>query len=199
MSTADPDVVQELADSLRAAGASLIDAPVLGSPAVVRSGGAAILVGGAPADMEEGRQVLEMLGELRLVGPLGSGARLKLIGNSMLATLILEAAELQVAGKAAGLDPSQLFWALSRLAPGLTGRQAGYLERLHEPTLVAGRDLEKDLKLALELFSETRSQTPLTAKVQSLIGTIGPSVAELDITAVISRYDGTVALPPATD
>lgn len=127
MSTAGPDVVQELADSLRDTGASLIDAPVLGSPAVVKSGGAAILVGGAPADMERGRQVLEMLGEVRLVGPLGSGARLKLIGNSMLATLTLEAAELQVAGEAAGLDPSQVFWAVSRLAPGSADGRRGIL------------------------------------------------------------------------
>ncbi|MHB8393618.1 MAG: NAD(P)-binding domain-containing protein [Candidatus Dormibacteria bacterium] len=167
MSTAGPDVVQELAASLRNTGSSLIDAPVLGSPAVVTAGGAAILVGGAPPDMERGRQVLEMLGEVRLVGPLGSGARLKLIGNSMLATLTLAAAELQVAGEAAGLDPNQVFWALARLA--------------------------------LDLFSQTRSQTPLTATVQSLIGEIGPSVGELDITAVISRYDGTVALSPAPD
>ena len=55
------------------------------------------------------------------------------------------------------------------------------------------------MKPTLELFSQTRSQTPLTATVQSLIGEIGPSVGELDITAVISRYDGTMSLPPAPD
>ena len=56
--------------------------------------------------------VLSMLGTVRHVGAAGSAARLKLVANSMLADVILAAAELQVAGEGAGLDPDDVFWVL---------------------------------------------------------------------------------------
>jgi 3-hydroxyisobutyrate dehydrogenase-like beta-hydroxyacid dehydrogenase len=188
MSTSGPAVVEELAAQLHASGSALIDAPIMGAPTVVLRGAAAILAGGAPDDIAQARPVLELLGEVRHVGPLGSGARLKLVANSMLAVVTSAAAELQVAGEAAGLDPEEVFWVLARLAPALEMRRAGYLQRRHQPTLFAVRDLLKDLDLALELFDQSGVEAPLTSRARTVVAETAVQVPDLDITAVITRY-----------
>jgi 3-hydroxyisobutyrate dehydrogenase-like beta-hydroxyacid dehydrogenase len=188
MSTSGPEVLAELEPQVAATGSVLMDAPIIGAPTVVSQGGAAILVGGARPDVDRVRPVLQRFGEVRHVGPLGSGARLKLVANSMLGTLTTAAAELQTAGEAAGLDGDQVFWVLARFAPSLEMRRGGYLEGQHEPTLFASRDLLKDLDLALELFHHSSAQAPLTALVRELVAEAAVALPELDITAVIERY-----------
>jgi 3-hydroxyisobutyrate dehydrogenase-like beta-hydroxyacid dehydrogenase len=69
------------------------------------------------------------------------------MANSMLETVTVAAAELQTAGEAAGLDREEVFWTLTRLAPSLEMRRAGYLDDQHEPALFAVRDLRKDLDI----------------------------------------------------
>ena len=59
MSTSGPAVLEEVATQLRASGSSLIDAPIMGAPAVVLRGAAAILAGGASDDVARARPVLE--------------------------------------------------------------------------------------------------------------------------------------------
>jgi 3-hydroxyisobutyrate dehydrogenase-like beta-hydroxyacid dehydrogenase len=188
MSTSGPELVAELDPQVRATGSTLIDAPVLGAPSAVVRGGAAILAGGAEADLERALPVLRLLGEIHHVGPLGNGARLKLVANSMLATIALAAAELQTAGEAASLNPKDVFWVLARLAPALEMRRSGYLDRRHEPTLFAVRDLRKDLDLALELFQRSNADAPLITLVNSLVGEVVAEAGDLDITALITRY-----------
>jgi len=193
MSTSGPELLAELDPQLAATGSRLVDAPILGAPTVVLGGGAAILVGGAPADVEHLRPVLGLLGEVRHVGPLGSGARLKLVANSMLGAVTMAAAELQTAGEAAGLDRNDVFAVLTRLAPSLELRRAGFVDRRHEPTLFAVRDLRKDLDLALEMFHRAQAQAPVTALVRDLVDDAAADVAGLDITAVITRYRAATA------
>jgi 3-hydroxyisobutyrate dehydrogenase-like beta-hydroxyacid dehydrogenase len=190
MSTAGPDLVSELAAAVDAAGASLVDAPVLGAPPTVAQGAAAVLVGGSADDVERATQILSLLGTVRHVGPLGSASRLKLVSNSMLADLILAAAELQVAGEQVGLAPDDVFWVLERLAPGLEIRRRGYLENQHDPAMFAIRDLRKDLDLAVDLFGRSSATTPLTAIARDLIAAEAGTSPDLDITAAIRRYRG---------
>jgi 3-hydroxyisobutyrate dehydrogenase/2-hydroxy-3-oxopropionate reductase len=188
MSTAGPDLVSELAAAVEAAGARLVDAPVLGAPTVVATGEAAILVGGTADDVERAMPILSLLGTVRHVGQLGSAARLKLVANSMLADVVLAAAELQVAGEEAGLAPDDVFWVIKRLSPLLEARRHGYLENRHEPSLFAVRDLLKDLDLAVDLFGRSGARTPLTAVSRDLVVAAAEASPDLDITAVIRPY-----------
>jgi len=55
MSTSGPGLLAELQPQLAATGSTLVDAPIVGAPTAVLRGGAAILVGGAPADVEHVR------------------------------------------------------------------------------------------------------------------------------------------------
>jgi 3-hydroxyisobutyrate dehydrogenase len=188
MSTAGPAIVPELAAAVAAAGGRLVVAPILGVPSVVRDGKAAVIVGGTESDVALARSVLVRLGSVRHVGPMANAARLKLVANSMLADVILAAAELQVAGERSGLDPQDVFWVLERLVPVLGLRRHGYIENRHEPTLFAVRDLVKDLKFATSLFSRSDAQTPLTSQARDSFAAVESTSGELDITAVIVPY-----------
>ena len=188
MSTAGADLVPELANAVAAAGARLVDAPILGAPPFVREGQAAILIGGAGPDVALATAVLNRLGSVRHVGRLGSAARLKLVANSMLADLVLAAAEMQVAGERSGLAPGDVFWVLERLAPVLEPRRHGYVENRHTPTLFALRDLRKDLDFAMSLFARSGAQTPLTSQARDLVAEADRTAGDLDITAVVIPY-----------
>ncbi len=184
MSTAG-DAAVELAPFVEQAGGRLVEAPILGAPTVVAAGRATVLVGGDRADVDRVAPTLERLGEIRRVGPLGSASRLKLVANSMLATVVVAAAELQVAGEDAGLDPEQVFWALARLAPVLEPRRAGYLQDRHEPAMFTVRDLRKDLDLALGLLGGSAAALPVTELIRHQVDVATSDWATLDITAVI--------------
>ena len=188
MSTAGPDVLVDLEPLIRASDSVLVEAPILGSPSVLQSGGAAILAGGAPDDVARVRPLLDLLGDVHEIGPLGGGARLKLVANSMLGALTVAAAELQTAGDAAGLDPDEVFWVLSRLVPSLELRRAGYVEGRHRPTLFAVRDLRKDLDLALGLFAKSGARTPVTTVARDIFTEASAESADLEITAVITCF-----------
>jgi 3-hydroxyisobutyrate dehydrogenase-like beta-hydroxyacid dehydrogenase len=132
--------------------------------------------------------ILTSLGTVRHVGRLGSAARLKLVANSMLADLLLAAAELQVAGEEAGLDAENVFWVLQRLVPLLEVRRGGYLEHRHQPALFALRDLHKDLGFASALFRSSAADTPLTDLSRSLVADAAWESPDLDVSAVIRPY-----------
>jgi 3-hydroxyisobutyrate dehydrogenase-like beta-hydroxyacid dehydrogenase len=189
MSTAGPDISREIAPALERAGAQLVEAPVMGSIPAIESGKLFILAAGDEAAIEKARPVLEALGEIRRVGDLGSAAALKLVANSMVAGVSALAAELQAAGTAAGLNPEDVFTVISRMAPALNMRKAGFVEHRYEPVTFSLRDALKDVRLALELFGRTGSTTPLTSATEGLYESAAKSVADLDISAINSLYE----------
>jgi 3-hydroxyisobutyrate dehydrogenase len=188
MSTAGPDVLEELQPLVTRTGSTLVDAPVIGAPPNVLKGTELVIAGGERADVERVRPVLERLGALRHVGPFGSGARLKLVANSLLGALVLIAAELETAAKGTGLDPAVTFDLLTRFVPSLAIRRPGYLEDRHEPTMFALRDLRKDLDLALSAFHRVDAHVPITALVREWVDEAAAADGDLDISAVIRRY-----------
>jgi len=188
MSTVGPDVLLELAPLVARTGSILADAPLVGAPPVVLRGAALVLVGGERSEVERIQPVLQALGEVRHVGSFGSGARLKLVANSMLAALVLSAAELEVAGRLAGLDPTATLEVLTRLVPSLEIRRTGFIEDRHEPPLFALRDLRKDLDLALSFFRSVNAYVPITTLAHEWVGEAAEEYGDLDISAVIRRY-----------
>ena len=188
MSTAGPDVVPVLATHVGTAGGRFIEAPIMGAPPLLRAGQATILAGGTAEDVGAASAVLGAFGTVRHVVEAGSAARLKLIANSMLADVILAAAELQVAGEDAGLDPDSVFWVLERVAPGLESRRAGLVEGRHAPAQFALRDLHKDVELALALFGSANAQTPMLRWTSGRISTAAAATPDLDISAIARLY-----------
>src|ERR1700694_2587073 len=138
MSTVGPAAAQALADAAELNGAKLVEAPVIGSIPAVNSGTLVILAGAALVEALEGvRPVLTQVGEVHYVGDIESAATLKLLANSFLGIVSAGAAELMAAGTAQGVDPEQVFAVLSRIAPGLKVREAGFVRNIHEPQVFA--------------------------------------------------------------
>jgi 3-hydroxyisobutyrate dehydrogenase-like beta-hydroxyacid dehydrogenase len=188
MSTAGPDFETELEPEVASTGSHLVDATIVGAPPLVERGEAVILVGGDDADVERARPVLEHFGEVRHVGRFGNGARLKLIANSMLAQVVLGAAELQNAGELAGLDAADVFWILARFVPSLESRRAAYVDNELQPTMFALHDLRKDLDLALGVFHGEEAPAPMTAIARELVGQALGEFSDDDIGALVRLY-----------
>jgi 3-hydroxyisobutyrate dehydrogenase-like beta-hydroxyacid dehydrogenase len=187
-STVDPGTHQQLAKALSERGASFIEAPVVGSVPAVESGKLLILVGGDESTLERIRPVLEVLGEVRYIGPLGHGARLKLIANSMLAITSAAAGELYNAGLRAGVDRQRVWEILTRFAPYLDARRAGFLDGHYEPAMFRLVDLVKDLRLAHELYGEVGIDTPLTDATRQLFEKALGEYGERDIAAIADLW-----------
>lgn len=189
MSTAGPDVPKELALVIERAGAQFVEAPVFGSIGAVESGTLVVLAAGSGTAIERARPVLEALGDVRRVGGLGSAASLKLVGNSMLAGTSALAAELLAAGTAAGLSAEDVFWVLSRMAPVLNARKAGFVEHRFEPVTFALKDALKDLRLALDLYKSSGATIPLIAATEELYERAAKTAGDLDMGAIATIYE----------
>jgi 3-hydroxyisobutyrate dehydrogenase len=192
MSTVGPAAARELADAAELKGMKLVEAPVIGSIPAVDSGTLVILAGAALVeDLELVQPVLQQLGEVRYVGDVESAATLKLLANSFLAIVSAGAAELMAAGTAQGVDPEQIFAVLSRVAPGLKVRAAGFIRNGDQPTLFAVRDISKDLDLALALYQRAPgrgSRVPLTAISRELFAGVAARKPDEDISAIVTAY-----------
>jgi 3-hydroxyisobutyrate dehydrogenase len=82
MSTVRPDTMISIGSSVASQGAAFVECPVGGSTGPAKEGKLFGLVGGAQADVERAMPVLEQLcRRIEHVGPLGSGATLKLAVN----------------------------------------------------------------------------------------------------------------------
>ena len=89
------------------------------------------------------------------------------------------------AGRRHGLDPAQIFSVLVRVVPGLKVREAGFLEKVHEPAMFAVRDLLKDLDLGLGLYE---SAVPLTFLARQLFAAVAAQTPDLDISSIVNEY-----------
>jgi 3-hydroxyisobutyrate dehydrogenase-like beta-hydroxyacid dehydrogenase len=99
-------VCEEIAAAAAERGVELLDAPVSGARAGAEAGTLTVMVGGTAAAMDRAMPVIQSFGKvIRLMGPLGSGQRMKALNNvtgfcnGRIASIAVET------GAALGLDP----------------------------------------------------------------------------------------------
>ena len=193
MSTAGPDVIKELQPAIERGGAQFVECPVLGSISAMETGKGLLFAAGDDSALERARPLLEALGELRRIKDPESAAKLKLVANTVLTGVSALAAEVLAAGVAAGVDTEDVFWVLTRFAPALGARRAGYVDHQYEPASFALRDALKDLRLASDLFRRAGAETPLTARTKELFEKAAQTVGEMDLSAIATLYEKTPA------
>ena len=103
MSTIGPDAVRGIAARLPA-GVGLVDAPVFGSVGAAESGGLRVFAGGEPSDLDAVTPILEHLGTVVRCGGVGSGAAIKLVGNTALVAGLTLLGETLTLADALGID-----------------------------------------------------------------------------------------------
>jgi len=105
--TGDPDDSVALAARLRDRGIGYVDATIAGSSEQVRSGEAAVLIGGEPDDVARAEPVLSTWSGARFcLGTSGSGARMKLVVNLVLGLNRAALAEGLALAEACGISPA---------------------------------------------------------------------------------------------
>lgn len=133
-STASPGWIQELGAAARERGCTLIDAPVTGSRAEAEGGRLLFLASGDPAVIEQVSDVLGAMGRGVLqLGPLGSGAFVKLVNNFVCGVQVAALAEAMALIEASGLDRGRALSVLLEGAPG-SPLVRGVAARMLEPS-----------------------------------------------------------------
>jgi 3-hydroxyisobutyrate dehydrogenase/glyoxylate/succinic semialdehyde reductase len=104
-STVNPSFSRRMAAEARELGSRLVDAPVTGSRLAAQSGELVFMVGGDPADVEECRPYLDVMGKRTVhVGAQGAGASLKIVFNLLVGQSMLAFSEAISLGRSLGLS-----------------------------------------------------------------------------------------------
>ena len=166
-STVHPATIRSFEAAARSAGAGLLDAPVSGSVALARSGTLTIMAGGEAADLERARPVLDALARTVFhMGPLGSGAAMKLAVNAVIFGLNEALAEGLVLAEATGIDRGLAYDVLAAGAAGapfVGYKRAAFLEPAGTPAAFALDLAAKDLRLIADLAGEVGVPMPQSA------------------------------------
>jgi 3-hydroxyisobutyrate dehydrogenase-like beta-hydroxyacid dehydrogenase len=151
LSTAAPATLRAFAERAAAAGVGLLDAPVSGSVATATSGQLTLMVGGDAAALERARPALEPLAKTIIhIGPLGSGAAMKLAVNTVIFGLNEAVAEGLVLAEAAGIDRALAYGVIADSAAGapyVGYKRAAFVEPEATPVAFALDLAAKDLRL----------------------------------------------------
>ena len=118
-STVTPAWVRELSAAAGKAGVGFLDAPVTGSRAQAAAGELNFLVGGETSVLERARPVLAAMSKTIMhLGPVGSGALVKLVNNFVCGVQVAAIAEALAMIERAGLNRDAALAVLTNGAPG---------------------------------------------------------------------------------
>jgi 3-hydroxyisobutyrate dehydrogenase len=118
-STVSPAWISELAEQAAQHGLDLLDAPVTGSRMQAETGQLSFLVGGNEATLAKAVSALKAMSkEIVHLGPVGSGAKMKLINNFLCGVQVASLAEGLTWIERSGLDRDKALTILKAGAPG---------------------------------------------------------------------------------
>ncbi|TRW99406.1 NAD(P)-dependent oxidoreductase [Paracoccus sp. M683] len=158
MSTTLPAEAQAIAAQVAAAGADFVDCPVGGTVAPALKGQLLGMAGGSAAAVQRARPVLDQLcRRVEHVGPVGSGARMKLAVNLPLALYWQTLGEALALLRGSGIAPQTAISLIADSSAGptvLKNRAQVVIDTLNgtdQPGTFDIAGLDKDLQLALSL------------------------------------------------
>jgi 3-hydroxyisobutyrate dehydrogenase len=150
-STVTPKWIAELSGLATARSLELLDAPVTGSRVQAEAGQLIFLVGGHAAALERARPVLAAMSkDVVLLGPGGSGARMKLINNFLSGVQVASLAEGLAWIERSGLDRELALKVLRNGAPGsplISAISARMVEAKYDVNFLLAL-MDKDLRYA---------------------------------------------------
>lgn len=173
MGTIAPAESRAIAEQIRAAGGTYLEAPVLGSLPEARSGTLIVMVGAEPAAFEQWRSLLLHLSpEPEWIGPVGAAATLKLALNQLIGSLTsafgVSLALIQRSGLA--VEPFMAILRQSALyAPTFDKKLARLLSHQYDNPNFPTTHLAKDLRLFRQTAADLGLVTAAVAGVESLV------------------------------
>jgi 3-hydroxyisobutyrate dehydrogenase/2-hydroxy-3-oxopropionate reductase len=164
MSTVPPEVIRSFAGAAREREAGILDAPVSGSVPLAATGKLTIMVGGEAVSLEKARPVFAQLAtKVVHIGPLGSGAAMKLSVNTLIFALNQGIGEALVLAERAGIDRAvayDFFTTSAAGAPYVGYKRDDFVDPESTPVGFSLALAEKDLRLILELADRVGAPMP---------------------------------------
>jgi 4-hydroxybutyrate dehydrogenase/sulfolactaldehyde 3-reductase len=155
MSTIAPATTDAIARRLAGRGVAMVDAPVGRQQQHAVEGKLLIMVGGGEGDVARARPILDCMGDTIIhCGPVGSGARMKLVNNFMSITLNATTAEALALAEASGLEVELARKVMLGTVAGTGHMGTTYPAKVLKGDLSPGFMIDlalKDLRLALDL------------------------------------------------
>jgi len=172
MSTVSPNLCVEMAQPVREAGSTLMEAPVVKSQPAAISGDLGIYVGGPLEAYEKVKPILECMGSnIIRMGDVGKGMTMKLCHNMMTQVIVEAVSEMLVTAKKAGLEFDDVVAAIS-----YGGGQNFFLDS--KAATIKKRDfavkfalghIHKDLGLALEMANALNLNLPAVSAAKQVL------------------------------
>ena len=188
-STVSPDWIVELGTVASDRGLNLLDAPVTGSRMQAAGAQLSFLVGGSADVLAQAMPVFEAMGKEAIhLGPLGSGAKLKLVNNFLCGVQIASLAEGIAWLERSGLDLDKSLTFLKSAAPGsplFSALSARMTSRDYTVNFLL-KLMTKDLQYAQDAAKEAGIDLTTAANARALFEqAIAQGHAEQDMASVI--------------
>jgi 3-hydroxyisobutyrate dehydrogenase-like beta-hydroxyacid dehydrogenase len=174
MSTIAPDASREIAAAFSRAGATILDAPISGSPVTVKQGNASIMVGGDETVYQRVRDVLLAIGpKVTYIGGSGLACQMKIAVNLLLMVEVIAFGEAVALAEKGGVAREVAVDAVLKsvaASPVLGYRGPFILDGKMPAVPLADVTLQqKDMLLALELGRKLGSPVPLAAAANEMM------------------------------
>jgi L-threonate 2-dehydrogenase len=172
-------------------GVALLDCPISGTGAQIRTKDIAIYASGDPAALDRVRPVLAAFSHVCFdLGDFGNGSKLKVVANMLVAIHNAAAAEALLAAERAGLDPQATLEALT------AGAGTSRMLEIRGPLMLSGDygdptmrvvTFQKDLDIITGFLREARCPAPLfTTAAQLNLAALAQGHANEDTASVFA-------------
>jgi 3-hydroxyisobutyrate dehydrogenase len=198
-SSAEPWLTERTAKSLAERGVAMVDAPVSGAEWGAQAAELVFMVGGAEADLDRVRPLLERMGKAVFhVGGLGAGHAMKCLNNLITSVNLLALSEGLALGKRYGLDPEAMVDVLN-VSTGMSWvaqthiRQRVISRRFDDPFKLAL--MVKDIGIAMALARATATPAPLSEQAERMwraaAAAASPDASVSELVRWVERASGT--------
>lgn len=194
MSTIDPEVSRSISAEFGAAGLTMLDAPISGSPVTLAQGSASTMVGGDRAAFERVEPVLYDIGsKVSYIGGPGTAVQMKVAVNLTLIVEMVAFCESVALAEKGGVPRDVAVDAMlkSVVASPVMGYRGPFILEGNMPDkpLADVTLQQKDLILALEVARRQGSPVPLAAVANELLNACrGRGIDHRDFVTVFDVY-----------
>ncbi len=202
-SSSEPWLTEATARRLADAGVAMVDAPVSGAEWGAKAAELVFMCGGAAADIERVRPLLEVMGKAVFhLGPIAAGHAMKCLNNLITAINFVGVTEGLAIGKRYGLDPAAMVDVLDE-STGMS-----WISKTHIRQRVLSRSFDdpfklalmlKDIGIATQLARSVDVPAPLSAINQELwraaAAAAGPEASVSELARWVERLTRTEIAP----
>ncbi|MBA5870813.1 MAG: NAD-binding protein [Nitrospira sp. CR2.1] len=194
MGTVGPSESRSIDAEITRLGGRYLEAPVLGSITEAKAGTLLIMVGGTPENLTDWTPLLQVLGsDVRLIGPVGKAAVMKLALNQLIAAEMAAFALSLGLIRESGVDRDTFMEILRKsalYAPMFDKKLPRLAERQYAQPNFSTRHLLKDVDLCLTAAEQAGLSTEGLQGVRSLLtDTLARGLGEVDYSSLYERVD----------